>query len=97
VTRSVEAAPIAGSGSARLRPGATPFGRLGTPEDIAEVAVILARDEVRFVTGTCLTADGSLTAVVNAGPVASYTARTGTPRAQETAPLQPSVELPPYE
>jgi NAD(P)-dependent dehydrogenase (short-subunit alcohol dehydrogenase family) len=53
---------------------ATPWGRLGTPEDIAKVAVFLASDEAGFVTGTCLTADGGLMAVANAGPVASYTA-----------------------
>jgi NAD(P)-dependent dehydrogenase (short-subunit alcohol dehydrogenase family) len=53
---------------------ATPLGRLGNPEDIAKVAVFLASDEAGFVTGTCLTADGGLMAVANAGPVASYTA-----------------------
>lgn len=35
-----------------------PMGRLGSPEEIADVAVFLASDESRFVTGHCLMADG---------------------------------------
>ena len=35
-----------------------PFGRLGTPEEIAEVALFLASDHARWVTGQTLAVDG---------------------------------------
>lgn len=35
-----------------------PLGRLGTPEDIADVAVFLASDEARYITGQTIVADG---------------------------------------
>jgi NAD(P)-dependent dehydrogenase (short-subunit alcohol dehydrogenase family) len=35
-----------------------PMGRLGNPEEIAEVAVWLASDACRFMTGSVITADG---------------------------------------
>jgi NAD(P)-dependent dehydrogenase (short-subunit alcohol dehydrogenase family) len=38
-----------------------PMGRLGTPEEIAEVALWLLSDRVPFVTGTVVTADGGTT------------------------------------
>ena len=37
---------------------ATPMGRLGTPEDIADVVSFLASDKASFMTGQILTADG---------------------------------------
>ena len=40
----------------------TPMGRLGTPEEIAEVALYLASDAARFVTGHALLSDGGWTA-----------------------------------
>ena len=40
-----------------------PIGRLGTPEDIANVALFLASDEAAFVTGSVITPDGGMTAV----------------------------------
>jgi len=40
-----------------------PMGRLGTPEEIAEVALWLLSDHAPFVTGTVLTADGGTTIV----------------------------------
>jgi NAD(P)-dependent dehydrogenase (short-subunit alcohol dehydrogenase family) len=39
-----------------------PVGRLGTPEDIARVALFLASDEAAFVTGSTVAADGGMTA-----------------------------------
>lgn len=39
----------------------TPMGRLGTPEDLAGLAVFLASDESSFATGATFTADGGLT------------------------------------
>ena len=36
----------------------TPLGRLGTPEEIGDVAVFLAGEESSFVTGAVITADG---------------------------------------
>lgn len=39
-----------------------PIGRLGTPEDIAHVALFLASDESAFMTGSVVTPDGGMTA-----------------------------------
>ncbi len=39
-----------------------PVGRIGTPADVADVAVWLAGDESRFVTGQVITVDGGRTA-----------------------------------
>ncbi len=39
----------------------TPLGRMGTPEDIANVVVWLCSDESSFVTGQTIIADGGLT------------------------------------
>jgi 2-keto-3-deoxy-L-fuconate dehydrogenase len=38
-----------------------PMGRLGTPEEMAAVAVYLASDESTFTTGTAIVADGGFT------------------------------------
>jgi 2-keto-3-deoxy-L-fuconate dehydrogenase len=37
-----------------------PMGRLGTPEEIATVAVLLASDEARFMTGANIVIDGGM-------------------------------------
>jgi NAD(P)-dependent dehydrogenase (short-subunit alcohol dehydrogenase family) len=42
----------------------TPLGRIGEPEDIAGVAVFLASDAARFITGQTIVADGGLTAIL---------------------------------
>ena len=38
----------------------TPLGRVGTPADIASVAVFLASDDARWLTGKCLAVSGGL-------------------------------------
>jgi NAD(P)-dependent dehydrogenase (short-subunit alcohol dehydrogenase family) len=38
-----------------------PIGRLGTPEEIAAVALFLACDDSSFLTGSVITADGGMT------------------------------------
>ena len=42
--------------------GGTPMGRLGRPEEIANVALFLAGDESSYVNGTHILADGGWTA-----------------------------------
>lgn len=42
----------------------TPLGRIGEPEDVAEVALFLASDASRFVTGQLVGVDGGLSAGV---------------------------------
>jgi enoyl-[acyl-carrier protein] reductase III len=44
----------------------TPLGRLGTPDDVADVAVFLASDASRFITGQVIRVDGGLT--ITSGP-----------------------------
>lgn len=39
-----------------------PMGRLGSPEEIARVALFLASDDSSFLTGSTITADGGMTA-----------------------------------
>jgi NAD(P)-dependent dehydrogenase (short-subunit alcohol dehydrogenase family) len=39
----------------------TPAGRLGEPEDIADVVVFLCSDMARFITGQNLVVDGGMT------------------------------------
>ncbi len=39
----------------------TPLGRIGTPEDIAQLTAFLASDEASFITGQVITSDGGLT------------------------------------
>ncbi len=41
---------------------ATPMGRLGNPEEIAQAAVWLCSDAASYVTGTPLTVDGGFNA-----------------------------------
>lgn len=46
----------------------TPLKRFGLPEEVAAVAVMLASDEARYVTGTVVTIDGGLLAGSAAAP-----------------------------
>ena len=39
----------------------TPLGRVGTPDDIADVVVFLCSDLARFVTGQNIVIDGGMT------------------------------------
>lgn len=41
----------------------SPLGRYGSSEDVAEAILYLAGTQARFITGTCLTIDGGMTAV----------------------------------
>jgi NAD(P)-dependent dehydrogenase (short-subunit alcohol dehydrogenase family) len=45
--------------------GVQPAGRVATPDEIARVAVFLASDDARSVTGSVIVADGGLTSVLN--------------------------------
>jgi NAD(P)-dependent dehydrogenase (short-subunit alcohol dehydrogenase family) len=40
-----------------------PLGRIGKPNDVAEVALFLASDAASFISGTHVTVDGALTAI----------------------------------
>lgn len=42
---------------------AIPIGRIGTPDEIANVAIFLASEESSFITGTTIVADGGYTAI----------------------------------
>ncbi len=46
---------------------AVPLGRVGRPEDVADVAVFMASDAASFVTGTVLWVDGGTMARLNIG------------------------------
>jgi NAD(P)-dependent dehydrogenase (short-subunit alcohol dehydrogenase family) len=49
------------AGSAETDRGASLFGRMGTPDEIARVVVFLASSEASFLTGQTLIVDGGLT------------------------------------
>jgi 3-oxoacyl-[acyl-carrier protein] reductase len=60
VTEGTQSAGIIGSGMDAEVVSQTPLGRLGQPEDIAGVAVFLASDDARWVTGEQVFAGGGL-------------------------------------
>jgi dehydrogenase/reductase SDR family protein 4 len=43
------------------RLAATPLGRIGEPEDIAGIALLLASPAASFITGQVIVADGGVT------------------------------------
>src|SRR5689334_9266969 len=47
----------------RTLSGAQPIGRMGSPEEIAQLALYLCSDEASFVTGSAYPIDGGVTAV----------------------------------
>jgi len=60
VTEGTHSAGIIGSDLEAQVLGQTPLGRLGEPNDIASVAVFLASDDARWLTGERLVASGGL-------------------------------------
>jgi 3-oxoacyl-[acyl-carrier protein] reductase len=59
-TEGVHSAGIIGSDFEKQMVADTPLGRLGQPDDIAGVAVFLASDSARWLTGERITASGGL-------------------------------------
>lgn len=76
--------------------GATPFGRLGTPEEFATVVAFLASDDARWITGQVVLADGGLTlgAALLSPPAQAAPAVEPPARAEPAAELsaQPATE-----
>jgi 3-oxoacyl-[acyl-carrier protein] reductase len=59
-TEGTHAAGVIGSDFEKQLVAQTPLGRIGQPDDIAPVAVFLASDESRWVTGDTLAVSGGL-------------------------------------
>jgi len=59
-TEGVHRIGIIGSDFEKQMVADTPLGRLGQPDDIAGVAVFLASDNARWLTGERITASGGL-------------------------------------
>jgi 3-oxoacyl-[acyl-carrier protein] reductase len=57
-TEGVQSAGVKGSDFEKAMVAQTPLGRFGQPEDIARVAVFLASDQSRWLTGERITASG---------------------------------------
>lgn len=60
VTEGTHTAGIVGSDFETAALAQTPLGRLGQPDDIASIAVFLASDDARWMTGEHLTASGGM-------------------------------------
>jgi 3-oxoacyl-[acyl-carrier protein] reductase len=60
VTEGTHSAGIIGSDFDASALSQTPLGRLGQPDDIAAVAVFLATDDARWMTGEQLLAGGGM-------------------------------------
>ena len=59
-TEGTRTAGIVGSDFEKQMLQQTPLGRIGQPDDIAPVAVFLASDDARWVTGEILAVSGGL-------------------------------------
>ena len=59
-TEGVKTAGIEGGDFEKLAVSQTPLGRMGRPDDIADVVTFVASDEARWVTGSLLQAGGGL-------------------------------------
>jgi 3-oxoacyl-[acyl-carrier protein] reductase len=60
VTGMTQAMLDAGTGADAYYRGKSPLGRLGQPEDIADVIAFLASDDSRFITGQGVVVDGGI-------------------------------------
>jgi 3-oxoacyl-[acyl-carrier protein] reductase len=60
LTEGVKAAGFEGSEFVNDEVAKTPLGRIGQPDDIADVVTFIASDEARWVTGSLLQAGGGL-------------------------------------
>lgn len=60
LTEGVQTAGVAGGDMEAAMIAQTPLGRLGQPDDIADVVTFLASDDARWVTGALLQAGGGL-------------------------------------
>ncbi|MER6615800.1 SDR family oxidoreductase [Streptomyces xantholiticus] len=73
----------------------TPLGRLGTPQEFAEVVAFLASDRASWITGQVVLADGGLTLgapLLSPSPKASDTTATATTATTTTVSTVKSVE-----
>ena len=59
-TEGTRSAGIVGSDFEKQMLQQTPLGRVGQPDDIAPVAVFLASDDARWVTGEIIAASGGM-------------------------------------
>jgi NAD(P)-dependent dehydrogenase (short-subunit alcohol dehydrogenase family) len=60
MTADLSIGPIDRSADLKAMLAATPLGRLGTPEEVADGAVFLASSQSSFMTGTSLVLDGGM-------------------------------------
>ncbi len=69
---------------------ATPLGRRGTPEEMANVFAFLASDEASYVTGACWLADGGITPAK--GPVGLEAKKDASTPPEGELPLEHSMD-----
>jgi len=62
-----ERAPDDPGAALRARAATVPLGRLGTPQDVANLALFLASDEAEWITGAVYPVDGGMTAALVPG------------------------------